>query len=149
MVVKWGSDKWWWRSSGGGVEGGGEGDLSAVVVARAVELRWIGGGALVDWQWIGGGKVEGVDDIVAVVVKWGLDEWRWRLNYHIVVGGINALTSLSFVTRRAFSCRCAFSHCSVVGLDVNVFGSLDALLPRLLLPLHCHQRCHQRCHCWS
>jgi hypothetical protein len=38
VVVKWGSDKWWWRSSGGGIEGGSEGDLSAVAVARAVEL---------------------------------------------------------------------------------------------------------------
>jgi hypothetical protein len=57
VVVKWGSDEWWWRSSGGGVEGGGEGDLSAVAVARAVELWWIGGGAVnglaVDW-WRGG-----------------------------------------------------------------------------------------------
>jgi hypothetical protein len=39
--------------SGGGVVGGGEGDLSAVVVARAGELWWIGGGAVgglaVDW----------------------------------------------------------------------------------------------------
>jgi hypothetical protein len=38
---------------GGGSEGGGEGDLSAVAVARAVESRWIGGGAVnglaVDW----------------------------------------------------------------------------------------------------
>ncbi len=59
MVVKWGSDEWWWRSSGSGVEGGGEGDLSAVAVARAVELRWIGGGAVsglvVDWWWQGQG----------------------------------------------------------------------------------------------
>ncbi len=45
VVVEWGSDKWWWRSSGGGGggEGGGEGYLSAVAVARGVELRWIGG----------------------------------------------------------------------------------------------------------
>ncbi len=39
--------------SGGGVEGGGEGDLSVVAVARAVELQWIGGGAVgglaMDW----------------------------------------------------------------------------------------------------
>jgi hypothetical protein len=38
---------------GGGSEGGGEGNLSAVAVARAVELRWIGGGGVsglvVDW----------------------------------------------------------------------------------------------------
>jgi hypothetical protein len=44
---------------GGGGEGGGEGDLSAVVVARAVELRWIGGGRVsglaVDWWWRGQG----------------------------------------------------------------------------------------------
>ncbi len=57
MVVKWGSDEWWWWSSGSGVEGGGKGDLSAVVVARAVELRWIGGdgvsGLAVDWWWQG------------------------------------------------------------------------------------------------
>ncbi len=57
MVVEWGSDKWWWQSSGGGVEGGGEGNLGAVAVARAVELRWIGGGAIggltVDWWWQG------------------------------------------------------------------------------------------------
>ncbi len=40
---------------GGGGEGGGEGDLSAVEVARGVELRWIGGGAVSgladDWWW--------------------------------------------------------------------------------------------------
>jgi hypothetical protein len=46
VVVEWGSDEWWWRSSGSGSggEGGGEGNLSPVAVARAVELRWIGGG---------------------------------------------------------------------------------------------------------
>ncbi len=59
MVVEWGSDEWWWRSSGGGVESGGEGDLSAVAVARAVKLRWIGGGAVgglvMDWWWRGRG----------------------------------------------------------------------------------------------
>ncbi len=57
MVVEWGSDKWWWRSSGSGVEGGGKGKLSAVAVARAMELQWIGGGAVrglaVDWWWRG------------------------------------------------------------------------------------------------
>ncbi len=57
MVVEWGSDEWRWRSSGGGGEGDGEGDLSAVAVARAVELRWIGGGVVcglaVDWWWRG------------------------------------------------------------------------------------------------
>ncbi len=57
MVVKWGLDEWWWWSSGGGVEGGGKGDLSVVAVARAVELRWIGGGVVgglvVDWWWQG------------------------------------------------------------------------------------------------
>jgi hypothetical protein len=100
----------------------------------------------VDWWWIGGGKVEGVGGRVAVVVKWGSDEWQWRSNYHIVVGGINASTLLSFVTRRAFSCCHASSRCSIVGLDVNLFGGLDASLslfvvpPRLLPPLHCHQR---------
>jgi hypothetical protein len=40
---------------GGGGEGGGKGNLSAVAVERAVELRWIGGGAVsglaVDWWW--------------------------------------------------------------------------------------------------
>jgi hypothetical protein len=83
---------------------------------------------------------------VAVVVKWGSDKWQWRSNYHIVIGGIDALTSWSFITRSAFSYRCASSRCSIVGLDVNVFGGLDALLslfvvpPRLLPPLHCHQR---------
>jgi hypothetical protein len=44
---------------GGGGEGSGEGDLSAVAVARAVELRWIGAGAVsglaVDWWWRGQG----------------------------------------------------------------------------------------------
>ncbi len=103
---------------------------------------------LVDWRWIGGGKIKDVGSRVTVVVEWGLEEWRWRSNYHIVVGGIDALTLLLFVTCRAFSCRRASSRCSVVGLDVNVFGSLDALSslfvvpPRLLLPLQCHQRCH-------
>jgi hypothetical protein len=47
--------EWCWRGLGGGVEGGAEGDLSAVAVARAVELRWIGGGTVgglvVDWWW--------------------------------------------------------------------------------------------------
>ncbi len=42
---------------GSGCEGGGEGDLNAVAVARAVELRWIGGGAVsglaVHWWWQG------------------------------------------------------------------------------------------------
>ncbi len=143
MVVEWGLDEWWWRSSGGGVEGGGEGNLSVVAVARAVELQWIGGGALVDWRWIGGGKVEGVGGRVAVVIEWGLDKWRWWMNYHIVVGGIDdALTSSSFVTRRAFSCRCASCCCSVVCLNVNVFSGLDASSSRLLLLLHCHQRRH-------
>jgi hypothetical protein len=105
----------------------------------------------VDWRWIGGGEVKGVGGRVVVVVEWGLDEWRWRSNYHIVVGGIGALTLSSFITRRAFSCCCASSRCSVVGLDVNVFGGLDALLslfvmpPRLLPPLHCHQCCRRRC----
>ncbi len=44
---------------GSGGEGGGEGDLRAVAVARAVELRWIGGGTVsglaVDWWWGGRG----------------------------------------------------------------------------------------------
>jgi hypothetical protein len=53
----------------------------------------------VDWQWIDGGKVKDVGGRVAVVVKWGLDKWRWWLNYHIVVGGIDASTLSSFVTR--------------------------------------------------
>ena len=63
LSVEW---RWWssgGRTSGGGGggggEGGGEGDLSAVAVARAVELRWIGGGAVsglaVDWRWRGRG----------------------------------------------------------------------------------------------
>ncbi len=102
---------------------------------------------LVDWRWIGGGEVKGVGGRVAVVVEWGSDEWQWRSNYHIVVGGINASMLLLFVTHRTFSCRRASSRCSIVGLDVNVFGGLDALSslfvvpPCLLLPLHCHQRC--------
>jgi hypothetical protein len=49
---------------------------------------------------------------MAVVVEWGSDEWRWRSNYHIIVGGIDALTSLLFIMRRPFSCRCASSRCS-------------------------------------
>ncbi len=40
-----------------GSEGSDKGNLSAVAVARAVELRWIGGGAVsglaVDWWWQG------------------------------------------------------------------------------------------------
>ncbi len=141
------------------IEGGGEGDLSAVAVVRGVELRWIGGGAAgglvvarsVDCRWIGGGEVEGFGGRVAVVVKWGLDEWQWRSNCHIVGGDINASTLSSFVTHRAFSCRRASSRCSVIGLNVNVFGGLDALSslfvvpPRLLPLLHCHQ--HHRQHC--
>jgi hypothetical protein len=59
VVVEWGSDEWWWRSSGGGIEGSDEGNLSAVAVARAVELQWIGGGVVsglaVDWWWQGRG----------------------------------------------------------------------------------------------
>jgi hypothetical protein len=109
----------------------------------------------VDWRWIGGGKVEGVGGRVAVVVEWGSDEWRWRSNYHIVVGGIDALTSSLFVTRCAFSCHRASSRCSVIGLDVNVIGGLDAssslfaMPPHLLPPLHCHQHRCRRCRCWS
>ncbi len=100
----------------------------------------------VDWRWISGGKFKSGGGRVAVVVKWGSDEWQWQSNYHIVVGGIDASTSSSFVTRLAFSCRRASSRCSVIGLDVNVFGGLDELStlfvvpPRLLPPLHCHQR---------
>ena len=109
----------------------------------------------VDWRWIGGGEVEGVGSRVVVVVEWGLDEWQWWSNYHIIVGGINASTSLLFVMRRAFSCRRASSRCSVVGLDVNEFGGLDAssslfvVPPRLLPPLHCHQCRRWRCRCRS
>ncbi len=33
---------------------------------------------VVDWRWIGGGKIEDVGGRVAVVVEWGLDDWRWR-----------------------------------------------------------------------
>jgi hypothetical protein len=83
---------------------------------------------------------------VARAVEWGSGEWRQRLNYHIIVGDINALTLSLFVTRRAFSCRRASSRCSIVGLDVNVFGVLKALSslfvvpPQLLLPLHSYQR---------
>ncbi len=101
---------------------------------------------LADWQWIGGGKVKGVGSRVTMVVKWGLEEWWWRSNYHIIVGGIDASTLLLFVMRHTFSCRRASSRCSIVGRNANVFGSLDASLsllvvpPRLLLPLHCHQR---------
>ncbi len=44
---------------GGGSKGSGEGNLSVVAVARAVELRWVGGGAVsglaVDWWWQGQG----------------------------------------------------------------------------------------------
>ncbi len=99
----------------------------------------------VDWRWIGGGKVKGVGGRVAVVVEWGSGDWRWQSNYHIVVGGIDASTLLSFVMHRAFSCRRASSCCSVVGLNVNIFGGLDVslslfvMLLRLLPPLHCHQ----------
>jgi hypothetical protein len=57
VVVEWGLDEWWWLSCGSGVEGRDKGDLSAVAVARAVELRWIGGGTVgglaVDWWWRG------------------------------------------------------------------------------------------------
>jgi hypothetical protein len=105
---------------------------------------------LVDWRWIGGGDVKGVGGRVVVLVKWGSDEWRWWSNYHIVVGGIDALRLLSFVTRHAFSCHRASSRCSVVGLDVNVFGGLDALLSLFVLPpLHCHQHHCRCCHRWS
>jgi hypothetical protein len=69
VVVERGSDEWWWWLSGSGVEGGGKGDLSAVVVARVVELRGLVAARSVDWRWIGGGKDEGVGGRVAVVVK--------------------------------------------------------------------------------
>ncbi len=55
--VRWGSYEWQWQSGGGGSggEGGGKINLSAVVVVRGVELRWIGvgavGGLVVDWWW--------------------------------------------------------------------------------------------------
>ncbi len=49
MAVEWR----WWSS------GGGKGNLSAVAVVRAMELRWIGGGAVgglaVNWWWQGQG----------------------------------------------------------------------------------------------
>ncbi len=59
---------------GGGGEGGGEGNLSAVAVARVVELWWIGGVRSVDWRWIGGGEVKVVDG--RVVVVWWLNGGR-------------------------------------------------------------------------
>jgi hypothetical protein len=48
--------KWRLSGGGGGSEGGGKGNLSAV--ARVVELRWIGGSAVVEWRWwsSGGGR---------------------------------------------------------------------------------------------
>ncbi len=53
MVVESGLVEWWWWLSGGGIEGGCESNLSAVVMERAVEVRWIGGGTVgglaVDW----------------------------------------------------------------------------------------------------
>ncbi len=56
------ADKWWWRLSGGGGggEGGGEGDLSAVAVARAVELQWVGGGAAFEWRWWSSGGCQSI-----------------------------------------------------------------------------------------
>ncbi len=64
------ADEWRWWLSGecGGFEGSGEGNLSAVAVARAEELQWIGGGAVVEWRWwlsggcwsiVGGGRLQG------------------------------------------------------------------------------------------
>ncbi len=53
-----------------------------------------------DWRWVGGGKVEGVGGRVVVVVEWGSDEWWWQLNYHILLSGINASMSSSFVVVR-------------------------------------------------
>ncbi len=64
-VVWWLNGDW---TSGSGGDGGGKGDLSAVAVARVVELRWIGGGVVVEWRWwssgggwsiVGGGRWQG------------------------------------------------------------------------------------------
>jgi hypothetical protein len=76
-------------------------------------------------------------------------------NYHIVVGDIDASSSSSFVTRRAFSLRHASYRCSVVGLDVNVFGGFNASLSLFIVRrrLHLfHRRCrprrrHRHCSC--
>jgi hypothetical protein len=62
-------------------------------------------------------------------------------NYHIVVGGIEASSSLSFFTRRASS------RCSVVGLEVNVFGGFD-VSPSLFVVRrrhHSFRRRRRRC----
>jgi hypothetical protein len=81
---------------GSGSEGGGEDNLSAVVVTWAVELRWIGGGAVsglvVDWWWIGSGKVEGVGGRVAVV---------WWLNGGRTSGGGSRVAVASRAVARA------------------------------------------------
>jgi hypothetical protein len=57
VVVEWGLDEWRWLSSGSGSDGSVEGNLSAALAVRAVELRWIGGGTVgglaVDWWWRG------------------------------------------------------------------------------------------------
>ena len=44
-----------------------------------------------DWRWIGGGKVEGVGDRVAVVVKWGSDEWQgqWSCSGLVVARSVD------------------------------------------------------------
>ncbi len=48
-------------------EGGGEGDLSAVAVARAWSCSGLVVARSMDLWWIGGGEVEGVGGRVAVV----------------------------------------------------------------------------------
>jgi hypothetical protein len=66
-------------------------------------------------------------------------------NYHIVVSDIDALLPLLFITCCTFSLHRASYRCSVVSLDVNVFGGLDALLS--LFVMRCHHHLFHCCPC--
>ena len=133
-----------WQSRGGGDEGGGNGGgggggggvavervvaiavafvVIAVVVERAVEVARL--------------VVVAVDRAFKTATAAVEGTGNNQTNYHIIIGGINALLSLSFFTCCAFSRRYASSRCSVVGLDVNIFGGF-VVLPSLFVVHHHH-----------
>ncbi len=152
-----GAVKWRWHLSGGGGEGSGEGGGGG---------GGGGGGSGVAVEW--GEAIAVVVVVVAAVVEIAVEVARLvavavdrafetaaaavegtgnnQPNYHTVIGGIDALSSSLFFTRRAFSRRRTSSRCSVVSLNVNVFGSFD-VLSSLFVVRRRHHLFRRRCHC--
>jgi hypothetical protein len=134
---------------GGGGGGGGSGGGGGVAVERAVAIAV----AVVVVAVVVEIAVEvarsvavAVDRAFATATAAVEGTGNNQPNYHIVVGDIDASLSLLFVTRRAFFlCRASY-RCSVVGLDVNIFGGLDALSPLFVVRCRHHLccRCHRR-----